>query len=85
MYLAMCYPTYFRVAILLRRPPDKGGRFAAKMGFCGILGACLSINQSRPLPKRRDTASRSDCAEKKRKKMTEIFHLYESRYTTIKS
>ena len=67
------------------RPHNKGGRFAAKMGFYGILGACLRINQLRPLPKRREAASRCDWA--KNKKMTEIFHLNlnGSRYITIKS
>ncbi len=48
------------------RPHNKGDGFAAKLRFCGILGACLSINQSRPLPKRRDAASRSDWAKNKK-------------------
>ncbi len=75
--------------ILMRRPPDKGDRFAAKMGFCGILGAALFKFKYKPIktPCQSVGALRPDLTGRKTKnikyKMTEIFHLYERRYTTI--
>ncbi len=58
----------------MSRPPDKdkdkGGCFAAKMGFCGVLVSCISIsiNQPRPFPKCRaaaaDLTGRKTCQNK---------------------
>ncbi len=51
------------------RPLEKVGCFAAKMRFCGMQGVSLSINQSEPLPKRRDAVSQSDWAKNKKLKI----------------